>query len=71
MNETEKYLFDLNGYIVIEGVLSADEVARCNEAVDRHAEDIRERTGDQPLSRDSTTLRGTTGRGDMGGLRAW
>jgi ectoine hydroxylase-related dioxygenase (phytanoyl-CoA dioxygenase family) len=71
MNETEKYLFDLNGYIVVEGVLSTDEVARCNEAVDRHAEGIRERTGDLSLSSDSTTLKGTTGRGDMGGLLAW
>ena len=71
MNDTEKYLFDLNGYIVVEGVLSADEVAHCNEAVDRHAEGIRERTGDLSLSRDSTTLKGTTGRGDLGGLLGW
>lgn len=71
MNDTEKYLFDLNGFIVVEGVLSADEVSRCNEAIDRHAEGIRERTGDLSLSSDSTTLKGTTGRGDMGGLLAW
>ena len=30
MNEEELYLFDLNGYIVVEGLLSANEVARCN-----------------------------------------
>ena len=34
MTDDELYLFDLNGYIVVEGVLSIDEVARCNEAID-------------------------------------
>lgn len=71
MDETEKYLFDLNGYIVIEAALSAAEVARCNEAIDRHADRIAERTGDQSLSGNSTTLKGTTGRGDLGGLLGW
>ena len=36
MNNDEKYLFDLNGYLVIEDVLTPDEVARANEAIDRH-----------------------------------
>ena len=71
MNDTEKYLFDLDGYIVIEGVLSAAEVARCNEAIDRHADGIVERTGELSLSGDSTTLKGTTGRGDLDGLLGW
>ena len=34
MTDDELYLFDLNGYIVVEGVLSIDEVAWCNEAID-------------------------------------
>ena len=33
MNEVEDYLFDLRGYLVLEGALSADEVASINEAV--------------------------------------
>ena len=33
--EMERYLFDLNGYLVLEGALSADEVAACNEVLDR------------------------------------
>ena len=31
MDELQQYLFDLNGYLVIEDVLSADEVATLNE----------------------------------------
>ena len=71
MKEIEKYLFDLQGYIVLEGVLSEAEVARANEAVDRHADGIRERTGELSLSGDSTALKGITGRGDLGGLLGW
>ena len=71
MNEHEKYLFDLNGYLVVENVLTPDEVALCNEAIDRHAEDIRERVGDLSLSGGSKTLEGITGRGDLGGMLGW
>ena len=39
MTDDELYLFDLNGYIVVEGVLSIDEVARCNEAIDHRQND--------------------------------
>ena len=35
MTEDEKYLFDLNGYLIVEEVLTPDEIARANEAVDR------------------------------------
>ena len=34
MNEEELYLFDLQGYLVIEGVLSATEVAELNRLAD-------------------------------------
>ena len=37
MTDNEKFLFDLWGYVVIEDVLTPDEVALANEAVDRHA----------------------------------
>ncbi len=71
MNEHEKYLFDLNGYLVVENVLTPDEVALCNEAIDRHADDIHERVGDLSLSGGSKTLEGITGRGDLGGMLGW
>ena len=30
MNEEEKYLFDLNGYLVVKAVLASDEIDLCN-----------------------------------------
>ena len=30
----EQYFFDLNGYLILRGALSADEVAACNAAID-------------------------------------
>ena len=60
MTDAEKYLFDVHGYLVIEGALSPEEVEAANAAVDRHADDIQIRPND--LANGSTTLRGTTGR---------
>ncbi len=34
MNDKEKYLFDVQGYIVVENVLRADQLARLNRAID-------------------------------------
>jgi ectoine hydroxylase-related dioxygenase (phytanoyl-CoA dioxygenase family) len=34
MNDEEQYLFDLHGYLVVEGVLSAAEVAALNHLID-------------------------------------
>ena len=33
--ELQQYLFDLQGYLVVEDLLSADEVSICNELIDR------------------------------------
>ena len=71
MNEEELYLFDLNGYLVVEQVLTAAEVDEANAAIDRHADGINIRLGDLSLSGESTTLEGTTGRGDLGGMLGW
>ncbi len=71
MNDTQKYLFDLQGFLVVEGVLSKAEVAAANEAIDRHADGIVERVGGVSLSSDSKTMQGETGRGDLGGLLSW
>ncbi len=48
VTEEERYLFDLQGFLVVRGALSATEVAALNEAIDGHAErpaDGRTRTG--------------------------
>ncbi|SVE33642.1 uncharacterized protein METZ01_LOCUS486496, partial [marine metagenome] len=71
MTDDEKYLFDINGYLIVRDVLSSDEVARCNEAIDHHSDGIRERTGELSLSGESKSLKGVTGRGDLGGLLSW
>ena len=36
MTETEKFLFDLWGYVVLDGVLSQQEIDLANEAIERH-----------------------------------
>ena len=69
MNEEQKYLFDLTGYLVLRDVLSADEVASLNAGIDQHIDQL------EPLAQstagDSNTLAGTSRRNDMGGMLAW
>jgi hypothetical protein len=38
MNDYEKYLYDLQGYVTVPNALSADQLRRLNEAVDQHIE---------------------------------
>lgn len=71
MNDDEKYLFDLNGYLVVEGALTPEEVARANEAIDRHAAQIRRRTAEESLAGGSAGLARAFGRGELGGLVEW
>lgn len=35
MNDVEKYLFDLRGYLILEDVLSPDDVAELNRLIDK------------------------------------
>jgi len=72
MTPEEKYIFDLNGYIIVKGVLSPDEVALCNQALDVRAGQFQERKGELRLS-GSTALGGdgSTGRADLGGMLEW
>ena len=71
MTDDERYLFDINGYLVVRHALSAEDVALANAAIDRHAGEIRERVGEDSLSGDSEALQGSTGRGDLGGALLW
>ncbi|AWT60946.1 MAG: hypothetical protein DF168_02171 [Candidatus Moanabacter tarae] len=71
MTENERYLFDINGYIVVPEVLSIKEVSEANRAIDKHSDEIQERTGDLSLSGVSSTLKGIAGRGDVGGMLTW
>ncbi|MDA0747143.1 MAG: phytanoyl-CoA dioxygenase family protein [bacterium] len=71
MTEDEKYLFDLNGYLVIENVLSEEEVAVANEAIDRHLDQGKVRDREQSLDGGSPALRGEKGRGELMGMMEW
>ena len=71
MTEDQKYLFDINGYIVVRDALSADDIALANAAIDRHVGEIRERVGELSLAGGSEVLRGSTGRGDLDGALSW
>eukprot|EP00287_Rhodomonas_sp_CCMP768_P008358 CAMPEP_0196724322 /NCGR_PEP_ID=MMETSP1091-20130531/6221_1 /TAXON_ID=302021 /ORGANISM="Rhodomonas sp., Strain CCMP768" /LENGTH=314 /DNA_ID=CAMNT_0042066431 /DNA_START=204 /DNA_END=1148 /DNA_ORIENTATION=+ len=74
MTPTEKYLFDLNGFIVVRGVLTPAQVAAANAAIDAHQSEFKGRTDDSlrntakgtPFAGD-----GTTPRLDMGGMLGW
>ena len=61
MTEQEKFLFDLWGYVVIENVLSADEVTSANVATDHHQ--ITNRPAG--LAQNSSALKAESGRGEF------
>ena len=71
MDTHEKYFFDVNGYLVVEAILTPEQVAALNEAIDHNPDKIRLRKGDLSLSHDAPALTGTHGRGDIGGILAW
>jgi len=72
MTEHEKFMFDLNGFIVVRNVFSADEVAAANRAVDAQAAGLQPR--DEAALRNAETgspLAATGPRLDMGGMLLW
>ncbi len=48
MNQTEKYQFDLNGYFLVKGLLSAEEVSRYLAAADALEADVVAHIEDEP-----------------------
>jgi len=74
MTPEQKYLFDLNGFIVIRGVLSPEEIQAAHQAIDAHTPEFKERA-EKVLrnTRDGTPLSGDgkTPRLDMGGMLGW
>jgi hypothetical protein len=65
MTEDERYLFDLQGFVIVRNVLTPDEVAMANAAIDRHAHDMVRRS-DGPLRNvaDTTSRLSVRGRVD-------
>jgi len=73
MTDDERYLFDLNGYIIVRGVLTPEEVKQANDAIDNHNSEMVERS-DKPLRNavEGTAFYGTgPGRRDLGQVLEW
>lgn len=65
MTEDENYLFDLNGYLILEQVLTSEELELANGAVDRHL-DLRTDTPENDLrAHESKVLKGDFPRVDL------
>lgn len=72
VSEEEKYFFDLRGYLIVRGALSAAEVAACNDAIDHYADRIETRSiEDGGLAQGSSALVGTEGRRELSGMLGW
>ena len=59
MTEREKYFWDLTGYLIVRGVLSVEEIAEANEALDYAKKDIFQHEEGRG---DYTALKGTAAR---------
>ena len=70
MNEYEKFLFDLNGYLVIEDILSTAQVAALNEALEQNRPP-RETPPERSLDGGSARLSGQHGREIFGDCLNW
>lgn len=77
LSASDRYLFDLNGFLVLRGVFSPETIGAANAAIDAHMDQLHERTGKLRTSalygRHSPNLAGDgrTGRSDMGGMLGW
>ena len=71
--DDEKYLFDLNGYIIVRGVLTPEEVRAANDAIDNHESEFVQREAKELRNaKAGTPLYGTgPGRKDMGRVLEW
>eukprot|EP00979_Chaetoceros_neogracilis_P000463 scaffold107_cov269-Chaetoceros_neogracile.AAC.55 len=73
MSEAERYLFDLNGYIIIRNVLTPEEVAEANDGIDKHQESMIERKENELRNavKDTKFFGSGPGRKDLGGVLEW
>jgi hypothetical protein len=73
MTEAERYLFDLNGFLIVRNVLTPEEVAACHAAIDKHMDDAIAR--EDPSLRNAVKGSPMYGTGpprlDLGGIFEW
>lgn len=66
----ERYLFDLNGYLLVRGALDSEEVKALNDAITEHSDEAVSRTGS--LSNAPPGAFSAAGaRRDLGGMLGW
>lgn len=73
MSEDERYLFDLNGYVIVRGVLTPEQVEEANAMIDKHESEMIQRS-DAALRNavKGTKLYGSgPGRKDLGQVLEW
>lgn len=72
LSEEERFEFDLNGFLVVRGVFSSQEIADANDAVDKHASALYERSDASLRNAKADTPMSAAGpRLDMGGMLFW
>lgn len=71
MNDHDKYFFDVNGFFVARNILTTQQVATLNEAIDHNQDHVRLRGTELSMAAESPVLVGTHGRGDISGILQW
>ena len=72
ISREERFLFDLNGFLIVRNVFTPEEVAAANAAVDSNMESMRARDATALRNAKSGTPFSATGpRKDMGGMLWW
>jgi ectoine hydroxylase-related dioxygenase (phytanoyl-CoA dioxygenase family) len=73
MTEDQRYLFDLNGYLVVKNVLTPEQVQKANAAIDKRADQMVERSDDalRNAKQGSMMYGSGPGRKDLGGVLEW
>ena len=72
MTADDRYLFDLNGYIIVRNVLTEEEVEHANNVITKRSDEMIERS-DAPLRNTvkGTAFSGSESRKDLGGVFEW
>ena len=71
LSARERFLFDLNGFLVVRNVFSPEEIAVANAAVDAHTSAMQPRGEGLRNTKAGTPLAATGPRYDMGGILYW
>ena len=45
ISEEDRFLFDLEGFLVVKGVFSKEEIEKANSAIDKRIDNMKERKG--------------------------